>query len=292
MMKNEPTPDEIKAAAVRFEHCAKYIDELERANVRLRSDARDAATLRNWSPRMPDKHLTFPWKEIVVSDEPMSNVFHERTNQELIAAQQWKADPVFLDIGAHQGFYATFLAKLAGPTGRVIAFEPDHKNVHYLRTNTVPRPGVDATVEIMPYALGSKAEIRDLFCWNHDDRRFTATGNSQLITPIDRYDYKVPVNVWPLDHLALARVDFIKIDVEHWELEVMKGAMDTITRCRPRILIEVHDNILWNPLVALSQELGMAVHQTRVSFQDTSHGDEWAMNYLFLRPQEEAKEGA
>ena len=42
----------------------------------------------------------------------------------------------------------------------------------------------------------------------------------------------------PLDHLALVDVDFIKIDVEGYEPFALRGAKNTLVRCRPVVLFE------------------------------------------------------
>ena len=39
-----------------------------------------------------------------------------------------------LDVGANIGIYTSFLAELVGPTGRVVAFEPEKRNVDRLRS--------------------------------------------------------------------------------------------------------------------------------------------------------------
>lgn len=56
-----------------------------------------------------------------------------------------------------------------------------------------------------------------------------------------------------VDALNFGRVDFIKIDVEGFEKEVLHGATDTIKRCRPQMLIEInnsttHLEYIWNLL--------------------------------------------
>lgn len=59
----------------------------------------------------------------------------------------------------------------------------------------------------------------------------------QVIDYSDASCREVPVQ--PLDALGLARVDFIKIDVEGMELEVLEGASGIIARHKPQMLIEV-----------------------------------------------------
>jgi Methyltransferase FkbM domain len=43
-----------------------------------------------------------------------------------------------------------------------------------------------------------------------------------------------------LDSFQFPRVDLLKVDVEGYELEVLKGSLDTIARCHPDMMIEMH----------------------------------------------------
>lgn len=54
----------------------------------------------------------------------------------------------------------------------------------------------------------------------------------------------------PLDVLGMARIDFIKIDVEGAEVAVLRGAVDTIQRCKPLLLIEVYPEMLERQLTS------------------------------------------
>jgi hypothetical protein len=63
--------------------------------------------------------------------------------------------------------------------------------------------------------------------------------------------------VFPLDDLDLA-VDFIKIDVEGMELEVLKGAQQLVARCHPLMMIEAQDANR-EALLALAAQLGYAL---------------------------------
>jgi hypothetical protein len=50
------------------------------------------------------------------------------------------------------------------------------------------------------------------------------------------------IDIRSLDDFELAKIDFIKIDVEGFETDVLLGAAQTIERCKPVILIEVFEN--------------------------------------------------
>jgi hypothetical protein len=78
-----------------------------------------------------------------------------------------------------------------------------------------------------------------------------------------------PVEVWPLDEIIETfpgtRIDLIKIDVEGYELHVLRGSLQTLKRCRPVLFIELDDNNLRDQgdsaqsLVKYLEELGYSI---------------------------------
>lgn len=145
---------------------------------------------------------------------------------------------VFLDVGAHQGIYASVFKRLAGPFGSVHAFEPNPINLSLLAQNAQPDV-YDGPTAIYPFALGRCAGHDTLKCWH--EGRLSASGIGGLVVG-ERPDYEVSVRVVPLDDLSFpGPITLIKIDVEHWEFEVLCGGLQTILRDRPRLLVECHD---------------------------------------------------
>lgn len=187
-----------------------------------------------------DVLVQFPWKLLTLKNDPCFN--RDDYEQALFErlADDIKPGSVCLDIGAHQGIWSTFLASRSGPTGLVYAFEPEPLNFAYLALNTAPRL-TDAPVACLPIALGSKDEQKQLRCWRYQPAHFASTGCHQLIEG-DSPDYTIDVPVRQLDSVPLGdtSIDFIKIDVEHWELEVLAGAESVISTFHPCLLVEIH----------------------------------------------------
>ena len=137
-----------------------------------------------------------------------------------------KPGSTVIDAGAHIGTHTLSLAALAGPEGRVYAFEPQKKIyrelVHNLRLNGV------SNVVPLRFALGRNAGVIEMSP--------TVSGNEGS-TAVGRGGDKAELRA--IDSFAFDNVSFIKIDVEGYEDEVLEGARLTIARHRPVILVEI-----------------------------------------------------
>lgn len=132
-----------------------------------------------------------------------------------------------VDVGAHVGNHAIFFAAALGI--RTVAFEPTAQSFSLLEYNVVAN-GVSELCTLQHSAVGAATGTARVI--DGDDHN---SGTARL-----ELDPQGAVDVVTLDD-ALAselRVDIIKIDVEGWELDVLRGAEATISRCRPLIYIE------------------------------------------------------
>ena len=123
-----------------------------------------------------------------------------------------------LDIGAWVGTWSMAMNKFCG---RVIAFEPDSLHYQCLVKN------VTADVETHQLAVGSEEKLISL---SEDDftqsKRIVGEGSIPMIT---------------IDSMKLDDVDLIKIDVEGYEMEVLKGAKKTLENVQ-YLMIELNNN--------------------------------------------------
>lgn len=124
-----------------------------------------------------------------------------------------------LDVGAHVGLWSR---ELASRFERVIAFEPVTSHRHCFNHN-VPLRNVD----LYSCALGSQAGRASMVIERDN------TGHTR-ISPAGTYE----VEVRALDSFSFKHVDFIKIDVEGHELDVLRGGEHTLTTHRPVVVIE------------------------------------------------------
>jgi FkbM family methyltransferase len=145
-----------------------------------------------------------------------------------------------LDIGAHHGFYSLLASRKVGPNGRVISFEPSPRERKRLTRHI--KVNLCRNVSVEGLALGRCTSQAELFVVEG-----MQTGFNSLRPPdVTAACRKVLVPVLGLDEYldqhGIHRVDFIKLDVEGGEIEVLRGAADLLRRQpRPIILCEVEE---------------------------------------------------
>jgi FkbM family methyltransferase len=141
-----------------------------------------------------------------------------------------------IDIGANQGLFTYVFSRRFQ---RVYAFEVDEE---VASTISNYNPG---NITLYPFGLSSTSRTSKFYIpvlkglalagWGSFDRDNLA-GAEEFI--------EKDVQVKRLDEFEIPAADFVKVDVEGHEVEVLKGAAATIDRCRPVVLIEVKDKNL------------------------------------------------
>lgn len=151
-----------------------------------------------------------------------------------------KTGQTFIDIGANQGEYSIWAARKVGSSGRVIAFEPMDSLFKQLNENIeLNRPYNQVFTSIKMGLSNSHGEINLYGKVGSNEgvnTMFPTAEHTELIQniPLDTLDNQ-------LELIACKQVDFIKIDVEGAELQVLKGAAKTIKKFKPTLLIEVNE---------------------------------------------------
>jgi FkbM family methyltransferase len=157
----------------------------------------------------------------------------------------------FVDIGANIGWFSLLAASLVGPTGRVVAIEPNPRNVALLRQSAKDN-GFD-NIDVVAVALGERPGAAALETDGSNGRLIPVDG-----PPAQAVVASFVVAVYPLDsvlnEVGVTRVDAIKIDVEGAEPLVIRGATRTISESRPLLVSEFF------PLALDSSPWGNARH--------------------------------
>jgi len=132
-----------------------------------------------------------------------------------------------LDVGSNLGIYTYALHRLAR---QVVAFEPVPELARLVRRQNLPG------VSVREIALSS----------NDGKDALSVPGEGHAYASLRKQEVAEQASVMQvatrqLDSLGLGAVGFIKIDVEGFEEEVLAGAMATIARDHPRMLIEIEE---------------------------------------------------
>lgn len=145
---------------------------------------------------------------------------------------------VAVDVGAHVGLWSMWLTRLFA---RVEAFEPVPLHRALFARN------VEGAYRLHPVALGERAGTINL------EVPLETTGNAHVaigrrhpgtkhVPDPDRHYVVREVPMRTLDAFAFTEVDFVKVDVEGYELPVLKGARETLLACRPVVVVEQKGN--------------------------------------------------
>ena len=175
-------------------------------------------------------------------------LYGEYSESEAILFQQILAPgAVAVEAGANIGALTVPIATRVGPTGRVIAYEPQAPLADLLvRTATA---NALAQIEVRCAALGAQPGTTVV-----PRIDYLAAGNFGGVELGGADGSTVPVET--LDGLGLARLDLLKIDVEGMELAVLAGAAATARRLRPTLYVENDRAEHSRALITTLQDLG------------------------------------
>jgi FkbM family methyltransferase len=149
----------------------------------------------------------------------------------------------FVDIGAHHGYYASVAAQLVGTDGVVVAFEPARQSFSLLARNTSHLPNV----RLEKMAVGATNGTVVLRDFGPRHSALNTLKDQARVPPRERArlharPYEVPC-VRLDDYLERHRMrpDFIKVDAEGSELDVLRGMGNTLKDTDCLVSVEVGD---------------------------------------------------
>jgi FkbM family methyltransferase len=171
---------------------------------------------------------------------------------------------VFIDVGAYVGWYSIWAARAVGGSGRVIAFEPDETNRRQLQRNLALN-GIQ------------HADVYPLAAWSRSGKIGWRPGTEPVWHRVDELSPTAATEAITIDELVrkmnLPKVDWMKVDVEGGELEVLAGASRALREFRPTVFIEVHETL--GPLLQTLESLGYMVTKQTFDQPPEKHG--WIM---------------
>jgi FkbM family methyltransferase len=208
--------------------------------------------------------------------------FRKETPEEKFLKSLKFANKTVFDVGGYVGLYTLFFASAAGPKGKVVAFEPNPVCLKELRAN-VKLNGF-YNVVIVPIAAGSRRALGKMAADTFLPAYSTLSKRKGALL-LDKNRAKImPVNTDTLDNYVKTTgtlPNFVKIDVEGFELEVLQGMKETINAHQPDLFIEIHGE---NPekIVKLLLECGYSVYHVEKK-KHLNSGSGLYAGHLFCR---------
>jgi len=144
---------------------------------------------------------------------------------------------VALDVGAFLGTHTLALASMVGSAGRVHSFEP-REAIRAILERNVHRNGLQ-TVTVHPCALGARTGSLELP--TIDINSETNFGGLALVGAVEIGQPAESIRIERLDDLVCGPIDFIKIDAEGMEADVLAGALALLTTSQPVLMAECND---------------------------------------------------
>lgn len=174
-----------------------------------------------------------------------------------------------IDVGARGGFMSDLL-----PVARcvdMICFEPDPEELERLSRSTAETPW--ASMTYLPYALGSSRQTMPLHIYSHNGNSSLFEADRDLVDAFGRggnYELEVSVDVQveSLDSViateGISPPDHVKMDVQGWELEILKGAetgLDSVLAARLEVAFMAlyRDQPLFADIDGFMQSRGFAL---------------------------------
>ena len=164
---------------------------------------------------------------------------HELSVQHAILAAVQPGAVVY-DVGAHAGGIALGVARLVGPSGRVVAFEADPKNAESLTENAA-RNHLTGSLQVVQSAVWSYTATR--ICFRCGGLRSHGGVEADGQSPVIGGGDVINVSAVTLDDFLANGgpvPQLVKIDVEGGEYEVLRGGTNLFSKLRPLIIAEIH----------------------------------------------------
>ncbi len=203
-------------------------------------------------------------------------VFMTNHEEDIIEHFTPKQGDIVVDIGAHMGRYTIISSKRVGANGKVVAIEAHPNNFEMLNRNIK----LNQLTNVVPlnYAVYSKETKIKLYLPDEESgytMHHSIMPNYVFTKYKDKTEDKfVEVSANTLDYFLqmkeITDVNWVKIDVEGAEFEVLKGSHNVLSNSKDiSLLIEVHGKDTYEPIIE-----SLRSHNFKIDFEKTYENGE------------------
>jgi FkbM family methyltransferase len=242
-MDSVTTEGPIDATLRTSRYVAKQTQDLLLKKLPLRLAARSAEDGRLLR-QIQGSTMLLDLKDQGISRELVLTGVHEKNSSEQLK-REIEPGMTIVEVGANIGYYTLLESRFIGPRGHIYAFEPSPVNLRGLKINVLLN-GLDSQVETFPYGIGNQTGTGRFFLTNKGNTSsFIARDDENGVHTTEVMD--VPLTT--LDDFFSTRpvsLDFLRMDVEGYELEVIDGMKQLLQtpRAPRKMFIEVHSALL------------------------------------------------
>ena len=164
---------------------------------------------------------------------------HEPINTKIIS-KILKKGMTCLDIGGNIGYYVLLENELIGSTGKIIAIEPLLQNFTYLEKNILLQKAEN--ISTYNFACGDVNGIANFFVNKKSNGCLVIREGIPPPNPSKGTITQVEIRILDqlIEELQLEKVDFIRMDAEGYELNILRGLTKTLLKFKPIISLELH----------------------------------------------------
>ena len=179
----------------------------------------------------------------------VNHIFSKNEKEMYLIKELVNKNSFSIDIGGNRGVYAFYLYKISK---QLKVFEPNPECYNILKywSKNI------SNIEIIKKALSNKIGVSNLLIpidkngIKHDASGKLLTNNNYISNSV-----KYKIETTTLDNCKFPRIDFIKIDVEGHELNIIKGATKTLSESQPALLIEIEERHSKNSIKKMNEVL-------------------------------------
>ncbi len=184
-----------------------------------------------------------------------------------------KKGMTFVDVGAHFGFFTLLGGYLVGSNGQVLSFEPTPRTYLNLKKNVVDFSRCK-NVALSNCAAGSTESIATFYDYGIFNCGYNSSNGARKKGRPIEVEEEFTVKIRKVDDVLkeknVKKVDFIKIDAESSESDVLKGAQETLIRDKPFVLLEVGDYEISG--VTKSRDVIISIQEMDYTAYEVSNG--------------------